>query len=151
MRTRNEPRTLQLARPRPRATGHGPRATVPATYQKEPSLVLRADEWAVFLTAEGQRFSPVGMTNHVRRVLRDSGVRSRRGSCHLFRHTCATLMLEGGADLRFLQEMLGHASAETTQIYTKVSIGKLQEIHAATHPAAQLKRRERSEDPETDA
>lgn len=45
-----------------------------------------------------------------------------------------TLMLEGGADVRFIREMLGHAKLETTQIYTQVSIRKLKEIHAATHP-----------------
>jgi integrase/recombinase XerD len=50
----------------------------------------------------------------------------------------ATLMLEGGADVRFIQEMLGHAKLETTQIYTQVSIRKLKEIHTATHPAARL-------------
>jgi integrase/recombinase XerD len=48
----------------------------------------------------------------------------------------ATLMLEAGADVRFIQEMLGHASLESTQIYTQVSIRKLQQIHAATHPSA---------------
>jgi len=47
----------------------------------------------------------------------------------------ATLMLEGGADLRFIQAMLGHAKLDTTQIYTQVSIRKLKEIHEATHPA----------------
>lgn len=52
----------------------------------------------------------------------------------------ATLMLEGGADMRFIQEMLGHAKLETTQIYTQVSIRKLIEIHAATHPGARLER-----------
>jgi integrase/recombinase XerD len=52
----------------------------------------------------------------------------------------ATLMLEGGADIRFIQEMLGHAKLETTQIYTQVSIRKLKEIHSATHPAARLAR-----------
>jgi integrase/recombinase XerD len=59
----------------------------------------------------------------------------KRGSCHLFRHTMATLMLENGADVRFIQAMLGHAKLETTQIYTQVSIRKLKEIHEATHPA----------------
>ncbi|MBY0574406.1 MAG: tyrosine-type recombinase/integrase, partial [Undibacterium sp.] len=54
--------------------------------------------------------------------------------CHLFRHTMATLMLENGADIRFIQAMLGHANLETTQIYTQVSIRKLKDIHTATHP-----------------
>lgn len=52
----------------------------------------------------------------------------------------ATLMLEGGADIRSLQEMLGHAEPKTTQIYTLVSIKKLQVVHAATHPGAKLER-----------
>jgi integrase/recombinase XerD len=52
----------------------------------------------------------------------------------------ATLMLEGGADIRFIQQMLGHAKLETTQIYTQVSISKLKEIHTATHPGARLRR-----------
>jgi integrase/recombinase XerD len=61
----------------------------------------------------------------------------------------ATLMLEGGADIRFIQQMLGHARLDTTQIYTHVSIRMLKQIHSATHPAAQLKRNsEPSADPE---
>ena len=64
----------------------------------------------------------------------------KRGACHLFRHTMATLMLENGADVRFLQAMLGHVKLETTAIYTQVSIRKLKEIHTVTHPA----RKERS-------
>ena len=59
----------------------------------------------------------------------------KTGSCHLFRHTMATLMLENGADIRFIQAMLGHANVSTTQIYTQVSIRQLKEIHTATHPA----------------
>ena len=59
----------------------------------------------------------------------------KSGSCHLFRHTMATLMLEGGADIRFIQQMLGHVKLDTTQIYTQVSIRKLKEIHTLTHPA----------------
>jgi len=58
----------------------------------------------------------------------------KSGSCHLFRHTMATLMLENGADIRYIQAMLGHAELSTTQIYTQVSIRRLKEIHTATHP-----------------
>ena len=60
----------------------------------------------------------------------------KEGACHLFRHTLATLMLEGGADIRYIQAMLGHAELSTTQIYTQVSIRALQAVHAATFPAA---------------
>ena len=57
------------------------------------------------------------------------------GSCHLFRHAMATQMLENGADIRFIQAILGHAQLTTTEIYTHVSIAKLKEIHTLTHPA----------------
>ena len=59
----------------------------------------------------------------------------KRGSCHLFRHTVATLMLEGGADIRDIQEMLGHADLSTTQVYTRVSVARLKQVHTRTHPA----------------
>jgi integrase/recombinase XerD len=73
----------------------------------------------------------------------------KQGACHLFRHTMATLMLEGGADIRFIQAMLGHADLRTTQIYLHVAIRQLQEIHRATHPAKLEK--EKRELPETPA
>lgn len=57
------------------------------------------------------------------------------GSCHLFRHTMATLMLERGADIRYIQEILGHMSLSTTAIYARVSIRHLQEVHRRCHPA----------------
>ena len=60
---------------------------------------------------------------------------AKQGACHLFRHTAATLMLEGGADVRYIQAMLGHVSLATTQIYTHVTIAKLREVHERTHPA----------------
>ena len=65
----------------------------------------------------------------------DGAELGKSGACHLFRHTMATLMLENGADIRFIQAMLGHAELSTTQIYTQVSIRKLKEIHSLTHPA----------------
>jgi hypothetical protein len=68
----------------------------------------------------------------------DGAKLGKTGACHLFRHTMATLMHENGADIRFIQEMLGHARLETTQIYTQVSIRTLQQVHTATHPAATL-------------
>jgi len=79
------------------------------------------------------------LTERVRHYVRDSGI-GKRGACHLFRHSMATLMLEGGADVRFVQEMLGHTKLETTQIYTRVSISKLREVYMRTHPAARLGR-----------
>jgi len=60
---------------------------------------------------------------------------SKRGACHLLRHTAATLMMENGADLRALQLFLGHERLDTTQIYTHVSITRLKAIHKRTHPA----------------
>jgi integrase/recombinase XerD len=58
----------------------------------------------------------------------------------------ATQMLEHGADIRYIQAKLGHASLDTTQIYTHVSIAKLEAVHAATHPGAKLKRRVREDE-----
>ena len=66
-----------------------------------------------------------------------AGAPDKKGSCHLFRHSTATLMLDAGADVRHVAEMLGHAKLETTMGYTRVSMGKLQEVHSRTHPAEQ--------------
>lgn len=100
-----------------------------------PLHVLEPDSGTLFLTAEGSAFTPNRLTALVRGYI-DSAALGKRGSCHLFRHTCATLMLEGGADIRFIQQLLGHADLSTTQIYTQVSIRQLQQVHRATHPAA---------------
>lgn len=99
-----------------------------------PDLVREPDDQTIFLTNLFEPFTPNRLTQLVREYI-DAADIGKRGSCHLFRHTCATLMLENGADIRFIQQMLGHAKLETTQIYTQVSIRKLKEIHSATHPA----------------
>jgi len=88
----------------------------------------------IFLTEVGEPIRPDQLTILVRRYVDASEV-GKRGSCHLFRHTMATLMLENGADIRYIQAMLGHVKLETTAIYAQVSIRKLKEIHTATHPA----------------
>jgi len=99
-----------------------------------PALVVEPDDGTLFLTASGEPFSGNRLSQLVKEYVDGANV-GKKGACHLFRHTMATLMLEGGADIRFIQQMLGHAEISTTQIYTQVSIKKLKEIHTATHPA----------------
>lgn len=103
-------------------------------YSGRPYLSVGQDEGRLFLTRLGEAFGVAGLSELVRRYIKQSGI-PKSGSCHLFRHSVATLMLENGADIRYIQQMLGHAKLDTTQIYTQVSIQKLKEIHTATHPA----------------
>jgi integrase/recombinase XerD len=107
--------------------------------EARPKLVMEPDPGVLFLTELGEPFHPNRLTHIVREYVRKAGV-SPRGACHLFRHVMATQMLENGADVRYLQALLGHASLESTQVYTQVSIRKLKEIHTATHPAARLEK-----------
>lgn len=109
-----------------------------------PDMVMDPDEGYVFINREGRGIDADYLSQRVGEYVVASGV-EKEGSCHMFRHTMATLMLEGGADIRYVQEMLGHITLQATQIYTKVAIGKLQEIHAKTHPGATLKE---SDDPQ---
>lgn len=112
-----------------------------AKYQTQvrPQYVIDPNETALFLSADGHALSLDAITARMRPYFREAGVRG--GTCHLLRHTMATQMLEHGADIRFIQEMLGHAKLDTTQQYTHVSIAKLKAVHAATHPGAKLERR----------
>ena len=100
-----------------------------------PRLVGESHPDRVFLSSVGTPFCPDWLSRKIRQYLAQAGI-SKRGSCHLLRHTVATLMLEGGADIRYVAEMLGHVRLETTQQYTRVSIDRLRTVHAATHPAA---------------
>jgi len=101
--------------------------------EARPQLLV-GDAEALFLTDYGEPMSPEYVAERVRRYMHFADIK-RPGACHLFRHACATHMLENGADIRFIQALLGHAELGTTQIYTRVSIDKLREIHDATHPA----------------
>ena len=107
--------------------------------QARPQL-LAADTEALFVTDYGEPISPAWLADKVKRYMAFAGI-ERPGATHLFRHACATHMLENGADIRYIQEMLGHANLATTEIYTHVAIDTLQRIHAATHPAGKLERR----------
>lgn len=97
------------------------------------------DTEALFVTDYGEPITPDFLATRVRRTMDDAGI-DKSGSCHLFRHACATHMLDNGADIRFIQAMLGHAALSSTERYTHVAIGKLQQIHAATHPARLTRR-----------
>ena len=100
-----------------------------------PRYAMSPDSGALFLSASGEVFLGTSLTETVSALVRGAGVEAK-GACHLFRHACATQMLEGGADIRFVQELLGHSSLNATQVYTRVSIAKLKAVYGATHPAA---------------
>ncbi|HVJ20053.1 MAG TPA: tyrosine-type recombinase/integrase [Polyangiaceae bacterium] len=110
-------------------------------------LVMPPDEGVLFLTQEGESLTPNRLTQLVRDYV-NAAETGKSGACHLFRHTCATLMLEGGADIRYIQEMLGHVELSTTQIYTQVSIRRLKAVHALTHPSAKLDRPTKDDAPD---
>ena len=110
---------LVRARPELAAGGRGPRGGTPALFLNTRGARLsRQSAWAV-LQAASER---AGLTEHV--------------SPHTLRHSFATHLLAGGADVRVVQELLGHASVTTTQIYTMVTPDTLREVYAATHPRA---------------
>ncbi|HXO34177.1 MAG TPA: tyrosine-type recombinase/integrase, partial [Candidatus Acidoferrales bacterium] len=109
--------------------------------ESRPQLAVGPDDATLFLTQYGEPFHLDALSNLARDYIAQANL-GKSGSCHTFRHTMATLMLEGGADIRYIQQMLGHADLSTTEIYTHVAIRKLQQIHAATHPGAKLGRKQ---------
>ena len=82
------------------------------------------------------------ITENMRKYIRMAGI-DKKGACHIFRHTAATLMLENGADIRYIQQMLGHSDISTTEIYTRVSIKQLKNVHNLTHPSSSPQKSEK--------
>ena len=100
-----------------------------------PSLVGTRREPALFLNQRGTRLS----RQSAWQIIHDAAIRAGLGdaiSPHALRHSFATHLLDGGADIRVVQELLGHASVTTTQIYTLVTIDRLRESHSLAHPRA---------------
>ncbi|MES9906724.1 MAG: site-specific tyrosine recombinase XerC [Sedimenticola sp.] len=103
-----------------------------------PGLVIEPDSGTLFLHETGEPLKKNRLTDLVKKHIGAAGI-DKPGACHLFRHSMATLMLDNGADIRHIQVILGHSQLSTTEIYTQVSIRKLKEIHALTHPADRAK------------
>jgi integrase/recombinase XerD len=99
----------------------------------------RDDAEAVFLNARGGRLSRQAAWQVIRTYGTRAGI-TEGLSPHVLRHSCATHLLDHGADLRVVQEMLGHASISTTQVYTKVSQERLWDVYRSSHPRATLER-----------
>jgi integrase/recombinase XerD len=100
-----------------------------------PHLCQARIEPHVFLNHRGGPISRVGFFKRMKRHARTAGIQAQI-SPHVLRHTFATHLLEGGADLRYVQALLGHADISTTQIYTTVDTRHLIEVHRAFHPRA---------------
>jgi site-specific recombinase XerD len=100
-----------------------------------PALVGDRREGALFLSKSGRRLSNSDVTRRLALWIREAAI-GAGVSPHSLRHSFATHLLEGGADLRTIQELLGHASISTTQVYTRVDAARLRDAYAATHPRA---------------
>ena len=95
--------------------------------------ICKSQEKALFLSKQGERVSRIEVQRSVARLLLECGVQGKR-SPHVLRHTFATHLLNEGADLREIQELMGHSSLSATQVYTHSNIAQLQRIYDAAHP-----------------
>jgi len=100
-----------------------------------PRLVTKRSPANVFLTKRGSPFAPVTLWLRIKRRVRLAGI-AKNVTPHMLRHSFATHLLDHGADLRVIQELLGHASIATTEIYTHVAGNRLREVHRKFHPRA---------------
>ncbi len=98
-----------------------------------PKLVTPKSPAAVFLTKRGTPFAAVTLWLRIKQRVRRAGI-SRNVTPHMLRHSFATHLLEHGADLRVIQELLGHANISTTEVYTHVAHSRLREVHRRFHP-----------------
>jgi integrase/recombinase XerD len=105
-----------------------------------PSMAGPRTRGALFLNRRGGRLTRQGCTNIIRSMARRAGIR-KRVTPHMLRHSFATHLLEGGADVRVVQELLGHASLSSTQIYTLVTGDRLREVYFTAHPRARRRAR----------
>jgi integrase/recombinase XerC/integrase/recombinase XerD len=100
-----------------------------------PALAADPEERALFLSRRGRRLSTSDVRRRLTRWVREAALAGHI-SPHALRHSFATHLLEGGADLRSIQELLGHSSISTTQVYTRVEPGRLRQEYARSHPRA---------------
>jgi integrase/recombinase XerD len=115
------------------------RAAVKAYLEVRPSFLPRGDKsnpWLFPSRAKGGRLTPRRFAQLLDEAAADAGIDSTRVSPHVLRHAFATHLLEGGADLRVVQKLLGHADVATTQIYTHVAQDRLAEVVRSKHPLA---------------
>jgi len=98
------------------------------------------DDGRLWLRPDGKPLRKNQLTDRMKKLIAEAGI-DKPGACHILRHSMATHMLDHGADVRFVQAILGHAQLSTTAIYTHVAIGQLKAVHAATHPSAHLTRK----------
>jgi integrase/recombinase XerD len=110
-----------------------------------PLWATGEDDGRLWLRPDGLPLTARQLGDRMAKLIREAGI-DKPGACHIFRHTMATQMLEGGADVRYVQAMLGHAHLSTTAIYTQVAIGQLKAVHTATHPGAKLTRKTARDD-----
>ncbi|KAF4530833.1 hypothetical protein B566_EDAN018862 [Ephemera danica] len=114
-------------------------------YTVRPLYIDDVDSATLFLAKHGEGMQGKQLSVIVKKTIAAANLERfhdthPNAACHLFRHACATHMLENGADIRYIQALLGHADLSTTEVYTQVSILQLKAVHERTHPARIEKR-----------
>ena len=109
-------------------------------YDVRPDYIEDVDGGMLFLAKHGEAMQAKQLSVIVRKAIAEANLERfhdthPNAACHLLRHACATHMLENGADIRYIQALLGHADLSTTEVYTRVSILQLKAVHERTHPA----------------